>query len=232
MPLIKGQDESRKPDMTPFDMTPIEREALPSEILARLAKTGGRLIVAIAGPPGAGKSTLSDYLLHAINKGGNAPSIIVPMDGFHIDDVILEQRGLLDRKGSPPTFDCAGFSSLLQHLKGAEEEIFIPVFDRSLELSRAAASVVGPEHRILLVEGNYLLLDREPWSRLAPFFDMTVYLDVPFAVLERRLTDRWLGFGFDAEMARNRALSNDIPNAELVAAQSRKAGFVVTFDAR
>ncbi len=109
MPLIKGQDESRKPDMTPFDMRPIEREALPSEILARLAKTEGRLIVAIAGPPGAGKSTLSDYLLHAINKGGNAPSIIVPMDGFHIDDVILEQRGLLDRKGSPPTFDCAGF---------------------------------------------------------------------------------------------------------------------------
>ncbi|APO64819.1 nucleoside/nucleotide kinase family protein [Brucella suis] len=211
----------------------MEREALPSEILARLAKTEGRLIVAIAGPPGAGKSTLSDYLLHAINKGGNAPSIIVPMDGFHIDDVILEQRGLLDRKGSPPTFDCAGFSSLLQRLKGAEEEYFYPGFRPLAGVFVALPHPwLGREHRILLVEGNYLLLDREPWSRLAPFFDMTVYLDVPFAVLERRLTDRWLGFGFDAETARNRALSNDIPNAELVAAQSRKAGFVVTFDAR
>lgn len=213
-------------------MTPIEREALPSEILARLAETDGRLIVAIAGPPGAGKSTLSDYLRHAINKGGETPSIVVPMDGFHLDDGILDQRGLLSRKGSPPTFDCAGFAVLLQRLKQAEGEIFIPVFDRSLELSRAAASVVGPEHRVLLVEGNYLLLDQEPWSKLAPFFDMTIYLDVPFPELERRLVDRWLGFGFNAETARNRALSNDIPNAELVVAQSRKADFVVVSDGR
>lgn len=211
-------------------MTPIEREALPSEILARLAATNGRLTVAIAGPPGAGKSTLSDYLLHAINKGGEKPSIIVPMDGFHLDDAILDRRGLRSRKGSPPTFDCAGFAVLLQRLKQAENEVFIPVFDRSLELSRAAASVVGPEHRVLLVEGNYLLLDQEPWSQLAPFFDMTVYLDVPFPELERRLIDRWLGFGFDAATARNRALSNDIPNAELVAARSRKADFVVRPD--
>jgi len=123
-------------------MTPIEREALPSEILARLAQTDRRLIVAIAGPPGAGKSTMSDYLLHAINNGGEAPSIVVPMDGFHLDDTILDKRGLLSRKGSPPTFDCAGFAALLQRLKQAEGEIFIPVFDRSLELSRAAASAV------------------------------------------------------------------------------------------
>ncbi len=213
-------------------MTPIEREALPSEILARLAETDGRLIVAVAGPPGAGKSTMSDYLLHAINKGGEAPSIVVPMDGFHLDDAILDRRGLLGRKGSPPTFDCAGFAVLLQRLKQADGEVFIPVFDRSLELSRAAASVVGPEHRVLLVEGNYLLLDQQPWAQLAPFFDLTVYLDVPFDELERRLTDRWLGFGFDAEAARNRALSNDIPNAELVVAQSRKADFVVVSDGR
>ncbi|MBB4093606.1 nucleoside/nucleotide kinase family protein [Ochrobactrum pecoris] len=212
-------------------MTPIEREALPSEILARLAETDGRLIVAIAGPPGAGKSTLSDYLRQAINKGDEVPSIVVPMDGFHLDDGILDQRGLLSRKGSPPTFDCAGFAVLLQRLQQAEDEVFIPVFDRSLELSRAAASVVVPEHRVLLVEGNYLLLDQEPWSRLVPFFDMTIYLDVPFPELERRLIDRWLGFGFDAETARNRARSNDIPNAELVVSQSRKADFVVKADA-
>ena len=154
------------------------------------------------------------------------------MDGFHLDDTILDKRGLLSRKGSPPTFDCAGFAVLLQRLKQADGEVFIPVFDRSLELSRAAASVVGPEHRVLLVEGNYLLLNQEPWSKLAPFFDMTLYLDVPFEELERRLVERWLGFGFDAETARKRALSNDIPNAELVAAQSRKADFIVMSGAR
>jgi pantothenate kinase len=154
------------------------------------------------------------------------------MDGFHLDDVILDQRGLRSRKGSPPTFDCAGFAALLERLKHAREDVFIPVFDRSLELSRAAASVVGPEHRVLLVEGNYLLLDQQPWSRLVPFFDMTIRLDVPFPVLERRLIDRWLSFGFDEETARNRALSNDIPNAQLVVGQSRQADFVVVSDGR
>ncbi|MEL4068745.1 nucleoside/nucleotide kinase family protein [Ochrobactrum sp. GPK 3] len=213
-------------------MTPIDREALPSEILARLAEDDGRLIVAIAGPPGAGKSTISEELRAALNKGEDTPSIVVPMDGFHLDDVILDQRGLRSRKGSPPTFDCAGFAALLERLKHAREDVFIPVFDRSLELSRAAASVVGPEHRVLLVEGNYLLLDQQPWSRLVPFFDMTIRLDVPFPVLERRLIDRWLSFGFDEETARNRALSNDIPNAQLVVGQSRQADFVVVSDGR
>lgn len=208
-------------------MKPCQAESLPAEILSKLSYTDGRLIVAIAGPPGAGKSTISEHLRNTINKGEAAPATIVPMDGFHLDNTILDTRGLRSRKGSPPTFDCAGFAALLERLKHASEDIVIPVFDRRLDLARAGASVVRADHRILLVEGNYLLLDQQPWTRLVPFFDMTIFLEVPFAELERRLIQRWLDHGHSPDAARERALSNDIPNAQLVVSNSRSADYVV-----
>lgn len=208
-------------------MKPCQAENLPAEILARLSNTDDRLIVAIAGPPGAGKSTISEYLREAINKGEAGPAVVVPMDGFHLDNAILDERGLRSRKGSPPTFDCAGFAVLLERLKNTQDDIVIPVFDRTLDLARAGASIVRADHRILLVEGNYLLLNEPPWTRLMPFFDMTVFLDVPFAELERRLIQRWLNHGHEPDAARERALSNDIPNAQLVVSTSRKADYVV-----
>ena len=209
-------------------MTRCSAESLPAEILARLSNKEDRLIVAIAGPPGAGKSTMSDYLRDAINKGDDGPAVVVPMDGFHLDNAILDERGLRSRKGSPPTFDCAGFAALLERLKNTSEDIVIPAFDRTLDLARAGASIVRGEHQILLVEGNYLLLSQGPWTRLAPFFDMTIFLDVPFAELERRLIQRWLDYGHTEDAARERALSNDSPNAELVVSASRDADYVVT----
>ena len=113
----------------------------PAELAARItaAAAGGprRYIVAIAGPPGAGKSTLATDLAERIGEGAR----VVPMDGFHLDDAVLNARGLRHRKGAPETFDAAGFLHLLQRLR-AEEEVAIPIFDRTLELSRAAADVV------------------------------------------------------------------------------------------
>jgi pantothenate kinase len=209
-------------------MKPCPTENLPAEILSKLSNTDGRLIVAIAGPPGAGKSTISEYLRDAINKGGVGSAVIVPMDGFHLDNAILEERGLRSRKGSPPTFDCAGFAALLERLKNASEDVVIPAFDRTLDLARAGAAIVRADHQILLVEGNYLLLDQEPWTELASFFDMTIFLEVPFSELERRLIQRWLDHGHTEDAARQRALSNDIPNAELVVSSSRDANYIVT----
>ncbi|PWL19392.1 nucleoside/nucleotide kinase family protein [Falsochrobactrum shanghaiense] len=205
----------------------ISPEHLAGEILSCSDAAQKRLFVAISGPPGAGKSTLSASLCAAINKGGDGPAAIVPMDGFHFDNGVLDEKGLRKRKGSPPTFDCAGFAALLERLGNATDDVAIPLFDRALDLARAGAAIVRPDHRILLIEGNYLLLDQQPWQGLARFFDITVFLDVPFPELERRLVQRWLDHGHDRHAARERALSNDIPNAQLVVSASRKADFII-----
>lgn len=102
----------------------------------------------------------------------------------------------------------------------------MPVFDREADLARAGAAIVGADARFVLVEGNYLLLDRPPWSGLAPLFDLTIFIDVPMAELERRLLARWTGLGRGEEAARAWVDGNDLPNARLVMAGSRPADVV------
>ena len=201
-------------------------EDLVPELLARAARTD-RLIVAIAGAPGAGKSTVSAALCEAINAREPGAAIVVPMDGFHLDNAILDAMNLRKRKGSPPTFDCAGFEALLKRLRHIGDDVVIPLFDRKLDLARAGADIVRAGQRILLVEGNYLLLDQAPWDRLAPLFDVTVFLEVDRVELENRLVQRWLGLGHNVGSAQQRALSNDMPNAELVLEESREADFTI-----
>ncbi len=192
-----------------------------AHIAAAIFKRAGgarRFIVAIAGPPGAGKSTLSAKLNAVLPEGA---SEVVPMDGFHYDDAVLERRGLRSRKGAPETFDFAGFEALMKRIRAGEPDVAIPVFDRSVELSRAAAAVIGGDVRFVLVEGNYLTLDEEPWSRLAPLFDFTVFLDVPRAELERRLRQRWREHGRSEADALAWIATNDMPNIERVLARRR-----------
>lgn len=187
-------------------------------------------MVGIAGPPGAGKSTLADKLCDRLNQGlAGEPASVVPMDGYHFDDVVLEARDHRSRKGAPHTFDAAGFHHLLTRLRANEAEVALPVFDRSQELARAGARIVTPAQRILLVEGNYLLLTQDPWAKLKPLFDLTVFLPVPMAELERRLIQRWLDHGFAPDAAEAKARSNDIPNAELVMRESARADFSLRY---
>ena len=189
----------------------------------RAKATGpGRFITALAGPPGAGKSTLAAALVAALGIGARA----VPMDGFHYDDAVLDARGLRSRKGAPETFDAAGFVHLMRRLR-AGEEVAIPIFDRSTELSRAGADVVTTDDRLLVVEGNYLLLDEPPWSDLAPLFDLTVWIDVPEAELDRRLVARWAHYRRDPAETRAWIDSNDIPNIRRVMRGSYRADVVI-----
>jgi pantothenate kinase len=181
------------------------------------ALPGNRVMVAVSGPPGAGKSTLSEALCTALNASDFGSASVIPMDGFHLDDVVLDTRGLRARKGAPQTFDVAGFRHLLARLQhGEEDEVAIPVFDRNIEISRAGASIVRSDTRILLVEGNYLLLKDAPWNGLAAFFDLAIMIREPRALLEARLLDRWHGYGFSAAAAAAKVADNDMPNVDLV----------------
>jgi pantothenate kinase len=199
-----------------------------ASIAAAIFKRAGkahRFIVAIAGPPGSGKSTLAERLHEILPEDKTA---IVPMDGFHFDDVVLNKRGLRPRKGAPETFDYAGFAALLKRIRAGEPEVAVPVFDRSMELSRAGADIVGSDVKFVLVEGNYLLLDEEPWSALSGLFDFSIFVDVPRGELERRLMERWRGHGKSDEDARAWIASNDLPNIERVLARRRSADLVIT----
>ena len=199
-------------------MTPAQ---LAATIRAK-AQAQGRFLTALAGPPGAGKSTLAAELVAALGQGAKA----VPMDGFHYDDGVLIARGARARKGAPDTFDVAGFRHLLTRLR-TEDEVAIPLFDRDLEISRAGADIVGPQDRILIVEGNYLLLNEAPWPDLAPLFDLTIWIDVPEAELDRRLMARWAHYGKTPDEARAWIDGNDMPNIRRVVAGSRPADLVI-----
>jgi fructokinase len=191
---------------------PLRRNA--QDIAARieaLPETGARRLAAIAGPPGSGKSTLAEAVVAELRDRGH-DAVLMPMDGFHLDNRLLEPRGLLARKGAPETFDFGGFITAIRRVR-EEPSVSLPVFDRSREIAVAAAEEIRPETRIVVVEGNYLVLDEDPWRALRAFWDFTVFLDVPIAELGRRLIDRWLSYGFDAEAAASRARGNDLANA-------------------
>lgn len=189
----------------------------------RRATNARRFIVAIAGPPAAGKSTAAAEIAALFPENTAA---VVGMDGFHYDDAVLAQLGLSQRKGAPETFDVDGFESLILRLRVADRDVAVPVFDRGQELSRAAAAIVSRDVRFVIVEGNYLLLDEQPWSRLAPLFDFTVFLDVPRAEIERRLVARWLAYGRSEEAGRGWIDTNDMPNAERILARRRKSDVI------
>jgi pantothenate kinase len=193
------------------------------------ALSGNRIVVALAGPPGAGKSTVSQALVEALNSVMPGSAVVVPGDGFHYDDAVLGSLSLLDRKGSPDTFDVGGFRSLLLRLRANNEPaVAVPVFDRILEISRAAGQLISSDVKYLIVEGNYLLLDLAPWSSLIDCFDATIMLQADRKTLEARLLDRWRSLGFDESTSYEKVHRNDLPNADIVISASNIADFTIT----
>jgi pantothenate kinase len=185
-----------------------------------------RYFIALSGPPASGKSTISEKIIQDLNSKGHQASVL-QMDGFHLDDQILKDRNLISKKGAPETFDVMGLISFLSRLQN-EPEVIVPIFDRSLELSRSSATIIPKETKVIVVEGNYLLLKSKPWDNLQKFFDVSVMISCEEKVLEKRLLDRWKSFNLSKEDTYQKVYQNDLPNGMNVLNNSSASDYILT----
>lgn len=201
------------------------RDDLRAQV-AELLALGGRRVLGIAGPPGAGKSTLSAQVLAAFP----GQCVVVPMDGFHLAQSELDRLGRADRKGAPDTFDAAGYVALLRRLRApvAGETVYAPEYRRDLHNGVAGAVPVVPGVPLVVTEGNYLLLDDHGFGPVRDLLDRCWYVDLPEEVRAERLVARHRLFGKAPDAAHAWTHGPDQRNADLVAGSRGRADVVVT----
>jgi pantothenate kinase len=202
-------------------------QATLPELVARASEfvvPGRRALLGIAGPPGCGKSTLTDALTGSLSPD----AVTVPMDGFHLAQAELVRLGRQDRKGAPDTFDAHGYVALLARIRAAREAVYAPAFDRRLVAPVAGSIAVPPAVPLVVTEGNYLLLDEPPWDRVRAELDAVWFVQVDPDVRLERLIARHVRHGRTPAAARAWVLGSDERNAELVDRTRDRADLVVT----
>lgn len=204
-----------------------------ADLLARdaiaLASDSARAVLGVAGSPGAGKSTFVDVLLERVRavKGDDWVAHI-PMDGFHLADAQLDRIGARGRMGAPDTFDAAGYAHLLERVRQeTDDPVYVPGFDRTLEQPLAAALVVLPSARLVVTEGNYLLLDDPGWTRARRAMDAVWFVTSDETMRVERLVARHVQFGKTPDEARTWVATTDQRNAELVAGTVANADRII-----
>jgi pantothenate kinase len=191
-------------------------------------RVGFRRIVGIAGSPGAGKSTLAELVA---NRLGDERCVVVPMDGFHLSNRVLEGLGRRNRKGAIDTFDADGYLALLERLRANQEPvIYAPTYQRGLEEAIAGSIAVTREIEFVITEGNYLLSTEPPWNRISGLLDASFFVETAPASRLERLIERHQLFGMDRESAEAWANGPDETNARMIEATRDRADYLVTLD--
>jgi pantothenate kinase len=210
-------------------------DVLVARVLSLLATATGRVTIGVAGAPGAGKTTLAEDLVATLSDvlaepgGVGGPQVAhLPMDGYHLADVQLDALGLRDRKGAPETFDGHGYLATLARLRsGDPATVFVPGFERVLEQPIAAAIAIPASVRVVVSEGNYLLLQDDPWPRVRALFDEIWFVDLADRERVRRLVARHTEFGKEEKAAQAWALGPDQANADRILASRDGADLII-----
>lgn len=206
----------------------IGKAAASMRVKELLNSSGNRILIGIVGKPGAGKSTLSAYLLKELQS----PEItVVPMDGYHFSNAVLQKLGRAERKGAPDTFDAAGFAALLKRIRYENSaNIYYPIFDRAIEESIAAQGVVTTETKVVIVEGNYLLHDIGDWKEVAGLLDEIWFVDVDDEIRLQRLIARHIAYGKTPVQAEAWSRGSDEVNAKIIEQTRSRADAVIQLD--
>lgn len=195
-------------------------DKLATELLNTLSTSSdkGRYFLGITGCPAAGKSMLARKLKDEINlRTRNDLAVVVPMDGFHLPSSILKERGLTKIKGSPDTFDADSFVALINRLHGFPDQIIMcPEYDRQLHDPVKNAITIRPSSRLIIVEGNYLLLNVPPWNIIRTKMNEVWYIDTPLKTVKEQLLRRHIAGGASRDEAERKVESVDLPNTALV----------------
>jgi pantothenate kinase len=195
--------------------------AARDRILELQENAKSRVLIGIIGKPGAGKSTVTSKLKELLPA---QETKVLSQDGYHLSNAQLKELGRSERKGAPDTFDPRSFTELLKRIsQDSQSEIYFPIFHREIEESIAAEGVITPDTNIVLVEGNYLLLDTHGWTGVASHLNEAWYLKIDDELRLKRLVARHIEYGKEPDFAHSWAHGTDEVNARLIETTSSRA---------